>query len=534
MKKRRSVAVLIFIHFLYFAPLFHPGIFQSHDGEAHVARFAAYTKAFTDWHIPPRWAGNLNAGYGTPVLNFFYPLPGYLGSFLSALGVSFQNSFKILAGLSFLVAPVTFYLWMFAHVSSKAAFAGSLLYGLAPYHFLDLYVRGDIGELFALAIIPLAFWSIDQTKKNFSLRTVALGGVMYGVLILSHNALALMVTPVLVGYIFLTARHDARQILRACSLLVLGLGLASYFWIPAILEQRYTHGDIFIGSMYRNHFPKLEQLLVSPWGLGPDITKSGGLSPQIGMLHFLLALGGFLLLKKRPQNRNFVIFWLITFGASIAIMLPISSIIWEALPLLKKIQFPWRFVAIASFATSTVSTFFLNSTKHKNIPVLVAILLIIVSFSYARVAGFTDHPDSFYETYAGTTDYHGAATTVWSAGNPSKGAPSPAQIISGDATIEERERNTVRHIYRIVAKTQATILDNTFYFPGWQARVNNQKVPIQFQDANHRGLITFQVPQGTHEIAVRFTESPIRFFSNVVSTLSLTVVIFLFFRYRSL
>jgi uncharacterized membrane protein YfhO len=74
-------------------------------------------------------------------------------------------------------------------------------------------------------------------------------------------------------------------------------------------------------------------------------------------------------------------------------------------------------------------------------------------------------------------------------------------------------------------------LDNTIYFPGWQVLVDGQKTPIEFQDMNHRGFITFSVPKGMHNIEVVFRESAVRLFSDMISLFSI-IGIFLIFVFR--
>ena len=106
--KAISILALVFISFFFLGSLIRPDFYQSHDGEAHVARFAAYHEAYSDGQFPARWAGNLNQGFGSPVFIFYYPLPGTVASLIHHLGISFENSFKILIGASFIFSASTF------------------------------------------------------------------------------------------------------------------------------------------------------------------------------------------------------------------------------------------------------------------------------------------------------------------------------------------------------------------------------------------------------------------------------------------
>src|SRR5690348_3969045 len=127
-KKNVALLLLVCISLLFLFPL-TKGNYISHDGQAHIARFAAMYQAFIDGQIPPRWAAGLNFGYGSPVFIFFYPLPDYLASLLHFFKFHFEQSFLILVGLCFIAAPVTFYFWLRTILSDMQAGLVALLYG---------------------------------------------------------------------------------------------------------------------------------------------------------------------------------------------------------------------------------------------------------------------------------------------------------------------------------------------------------------------------------------------------------------------
>ncbi len=515
------IILILAMYAAFLFPLFQPGLYQSHDGEALVARFAAYYKAFADNVLPPRWAGDLNFRYGSPVLNFYYPLPGYVASFLHLFNISFQDIYKILIGLAFIAAPVGSYLWLRHRINKESAFIGALLYGLAPYHFLDLYVRGDIGELVALVFLPLVLLAIDK-------RHIVAGGIAYGLLILSHNGISLMFTPVFLGYALVFAKNNIQR-LKNLTLLAIGLSLSAFFWIPALFELRYTLGNMFIGQMYKNHFPTLLQLIYSPWGFGPDVGKAGGLSPQIGPLLIILTLGGLAVFLLHKKKNHHMLFWLSVFAVGVFLSLPVSTLFWSHIPLLPKFQFPWRFSALTTFAATVIASQALVMIKNRMAFIVIAIIAIALATQMAKVSFYVNHPDTYYLNYPGTTNYHFETTTVWSGGDPGTYAKQPVEIISGEGTITDYTRSTMRHAFTTKALSPIRILDNTFYYPGWRVRIDGTTVPIQFQDPNHRGLITFSVPVGSHSVSVRFGETPLRKVANAVSILTMVLVGFFWF-----
>jgi hypothetical protein len=67
------------------------------------------------------------------------------------------------------------------------------------------------------------------------------------------------------------------------------------------------------------------------------------------------------------------------------------------------------------------------------------------------------------------------------------------------------------------------LVDHTEYFPGWRVWVDGNTVPIQFQDINYRGQITFSVNAGNHQIVMKWEEDKLRFISDMVSLITLII-----------
>jgi len=517
MKRTFLLILLIFIHSFFLLPLLTPGVPHTHDNEVNIARTAAYYQAFVDGHIPPRWAGNLNYGYGTPVLIFLYPLPGYIGSFLHMIGFSFQDAYKITLAFAFVGAPVAFFLWTSLLWKPRVAFIISLLYGLAPYHFLNMYVRGDFGELAGYAIVPLVFWAVEKYFHKTSFTTILIGSICYSLFILAHNVVSLLFSPIILGYALWENRQNHKSIVPILFMLMLGLAISAFFWMPSLFELRYTNSTLFFDSIYRQHFPSLVKLVYAPWGFGPDINRVGGLSPQLGPLLTLFTIFGIVSVWRTSQLKNLSTFWTIVFFVSLFFMLPISVPIWEHMSLLKKFPFPWRFIGVTTFASAFLAGFFFEKIKARKIIFITMLFVLLLSVPMVRIQGYINAPDSYYLAYSASTDYHGSTSTIWTAGFASTYPTQPVEVISGIASVSDYSRTTTRHTFTVSAQNQTRILDNTFYFPGWKVSVDDRSVPIQFQDPNHRGLITFMVPSGKHIVTVSFQRSPIRLFSDILT-----------------
>jgi uncharacterized membrane protein YfhO len=60
--------------------------------------------------------------------------------------------------------------------------------------------------------------------------------------------------------------------------------------------------------------------------------------------------------------------------------------------------------------------------------------------------------------------------------------------------------------YSVSTATNTTVVQRTAYFPGWEVRVDGQKVPIQYERKDYNGLINFDLAPGTHAVEARFSE----------------------------
>src|SRR5579859_5337982 len=91
----RSILLVILIATSSVFSLFHSGLPPTHDGEYHVVRFYEFYRVLRSGVIYPRWAPDLNFGYGVPLFNYVYPLPNYISSLLHIFSISFIDSFKL-------------------------------------------------------------------------------------------------------------------------------------------------------------------------------------------------------------------------------------------------------------------------------------------------------------------------------------------------------------------------------------------------------------------------------------------------------
>jgi uncharacterized membrane protein len=249
--------------------LLHPGLPPTHDGEYHVIRFYEFDKALRDGNLYPRWAPDLNNGFGVPLFNFVYPLPNYIASFFHIFNISFIDSFKISMFMAIIIGGIFFYLWSKEFWGKLGGVVSSVFYTFSPYHFVDIYIRGSVGEVWALAFFPAFLWTYTRFIQSKSKIFLGLSSLFLALIIFSHNILALMFFIFCLFYIaFLIYKEKNKKylIINSFIIILLSLGISAIFWLPAIIEMKYVTGlQIFDVTA---HFPQLYQLLIPSWGSG--------------------------------------------------------------------------------------------------------------------------------------------------------------------------------------------------------------------------------------------------------------------------
>ena len=526
--------VLFFLSLITILPLFHAGFFPIHDS-TQVARVYEMKKALVDGFFPVRMVKDLGYGFGYPIFNFYAPLSYYLGG-LFALGLSSLLATKIMIGIGMVLAGITMYVLARLFVKTEGALLSSVLYVFAPYHAVNLYVRGAVAELFAYAFLPLAFYGLVRLFRKGDGMSVIVAGLSLAAVILSHNLTALMLVPfygaLTLYYIFKSKPHRKKLLFVLAGFL--GLTLSAFYWLPALFETKYTSVATLTtgGSQYKDHFVCLVQLWSSQWGFGGSAPGClDGLSFQIGKLHILLGVLCIVAVFL-GRAKNVLIFSLIGAAFSVFMLLPDSRPLWDSLPPLSYLQFPWRYLQFVSFFLSltggiglyTVLEHFMPGKKHDLIRLGGALLIV-----FAVVALYTKNfkPQHFITQYPDQTQQRLLTWTVSNISDeympmsfvrPSQKSEPPKPIETGGLVrIDVNKTQTLEAT--ISQPTAQTVTINKAYFPAWKIQLTGHEFTPQVKN----GIYQLTVPAGTTKLSVNYVSTPIQKIGNLISLLSLLV-----------
>jgi len=519
------------------APLLAPGYFLgAHDARHTVFFLNNFDQCIREGVLIPRWSPDFALGYGYPVFLLYSPLAYYVAEVFHLLGAVLTDAVKWTFGLAFLLSGWGMYGLGRRLFGRAGGLLAAVVYVYAPYHLLDIYVRGSLAEFLALGVLPWVFWTFTLAVERGRARDVAWAAAAYALLILSHNPTALLATPLLAAWVLFEAafRRGAAGMLRAAGralgAAILGVGLTGFFLVPMFLERRFVPMTQWTSGSYdyTKHFVYLSQFLSPFWGFG---YAGEGTADQMSFQLGLAAVVGFVIAciwGWRGGRRGGLAFFVAATVVLVLLMTPASAVLWGLLPLVALVQFPWRLLALTTLTLAVVCAAvpgaIFEGEGRRGAPLFYLALLatVLASLPYAEPQHTPRDPRA--EQPVAVVDFEifhppdRVGMTIWVEEQPHD-SPLVAQYMAGEPLQKVRivrgagEARTLRHgaaseLAGVRSAEPVTLQFLTYYFPGWRAWVDGQEVVIRPEGP--QGLITLEVPAGEHQVSLRFGATPAR------------------------
>jgi hypothetical protein len=568
------------------APLLAPGyFFNAHDGRHSVFYQVMFDASLRDGAWWPRWAMHHDQGYGYPTFVLQAPLAFYVTEVFVFLGAGFTLavkcswSFGLFFGAWGMYRLVLF--WLEGESGDKqpgaqsgvfdpnrsATLAAALLYVYLPYRLLDAYVRAALADTFLLAWFPWVFLAFDRLlvggstvgwSRRLALAILALGGAL-----LTHTFALISFAPLLVTFVLFRLGGVAWQTLGtgryrnlwpplglALSAGVGALLLTAVFLVPLFVEAPQLQQKVYVSNTYdfRNHFVYWGQFFSPFWGYGYSDDPQGasdGMSFQLGLLPAIFMLLAIVLLVQQRKNsrRSLAAYLLLALAALFFLMTPRSIALWEAVPPLAVIQFPWRLLALTGFVACGLAGLAIawaaqgaaQTEGHGGI--LLGVLAIVACSAYldpplqpvepwredgrAVIEFERQHPDMFGYTIwtqqaftesPMTVDYespdyheeHGRTATL-----------SRLAILRGEGKVLSHFSAGSSGGGMVEMRSAGVVRVHWTYFPGWQVRIDGKVTPYRVSPPE--GLLEVDVPAGQHRIEARMGATPARRIGAIIS-----------------
>jgi hypothetical protein len=553
MRKNLILLLLLVVCIPSVLVLLKPGFYEPHDLH-HIADIYEMIRAIQSGQIPPRLGPDFSYGYGYPLFNYYYVLPFYMGALFWYLVGSLTLSFKLIMIFGIISSGFGMYLFLKEITNKFPAFIGAILYIYTPYRAVQVYVRGAVGEVVVMALIPFVAWSFVRLVKKPDSRTIALSALITSFFILAHNYLSFMSLPIIIFLILpfiLQIKNKTRPFRYLIISFIISLVTTSYWWIPALTEQKLVRS--VTPFPLADHFPFIKQLIIPSWGYGASVWGPGDeLSFQIGLVNLavMIILGVVFILKRLDLRKNLLILSFLTllgFCLAVIFMNVRTLPLWKLIPFYNFIQFPWRLLIYTTLFTSIAAALIseILSGKLKYIfGSLIVILSIILTLEYFQPQRIVYKSDDVYlerffadrsisgQTSEVSNDYMGYSEDYlllpkWVDERPLIKPASKIEVSSDRAKVLNiEEKSAVNWKAEITASSETSVIFNSYYFPGWRVKVDGKDSAVKIRKPH--GQMEIEVASGEHTLEFLWSDSVFRNTLNVLSLLGLLTIGVLF------
>jgi hypothetical protein len=286
---------------------------------------------------------------------------------------------------------------------------------------------------------------------------------------------------------------------------------------------------------YSNHLVYLQQLLYSHWGYGYSVPGyHDGMSFGLGWGHLVLAVLVWVWAARNPElaDRRVLRFFGVCAILLSVLMLQDSLWLWDHLPLIEYIQFPWRLLGPVAVCVALIvgalgpMLWSLRRWRWAGFAGAMA-LLIVPNLSHLHPQRFDDVNLALWTPRQIAS--RGVVGSTASEYAPRWVAEVPpydslgARVVSGSAQLRQIDRRPDAWRGLATANAPAVAEVPIAYFPGWKVRIDGRTVPCH--PAERTGLIRFDVPGGAHKVEVVWERTVDRWIADGISLVSVLVLL---------
>lgn len=522
-------------------------MFNFHD-DTQAARIQQFVLNIRNSHFPPRIAPSFSNKLGFPVFNFYAPAPYWITSAFHLAGLDVITSLKVSFLLALLLGFYFMYKFLGLYFGRYQSIFGGLLYASSPWMAVEIFIRGNLAEIWFLALLPLVFYMIAINGRSKSPTIFLLTVISLSLGLTSHNVLSIVLLPMTIVFIFLNSKRMKNYLALALAFM-----LSAYFFVPAVLEVGMTQAAAIAQNRhYVDH-------LLCPWqlwttrfwgygGSGPDCDNDG-MPFMLGKPQIILGLVGLaflvkeLLTKRKSPDKKIYLFMMATGLGAIYLSITPSAYVSKILePALSFFQFPWRFSSFSIFAIAFSASAIRFPKFARKSEFLLTFAALFIVFYNSKF--FTKHlmdnarfnKDYLSDIYITKMVVYKVAEylpkavnySTWLTYEPIKGRPWKKDPTLDDGKfIHLLEGGRVQLLKNGLFEKQAetvpgTAVINVHYMPYWKIYINKKEVfPEKFDDMG-RPVFNLKSPS---LIDVKYEQTPIEKSGNILSLVTMALLI---------
>jgi hypothetical protein len=512
------------------------GLPASPNSRSEAARILAMEDNLQAGILYPRWAQHFHYGYGSPLPNYLAPLPYYMGGLTLLITQSDAAvSLKILLVGAIFLAGFGMFFAVRRLSGTLPAFIASLVYVLAPTTVYHLALTDiNLPFLTAAAIFPWVLWGADRLLRSGDGRDFLLLALCVGFLVMSANLMGPLLLSM--GMVWLLWRFFTVEEKRApwwmlFSGAALGIGLATIYWLPAIIEWHEVRWLPIIEA--RDTLTLFD--MIRPFGAVDFDLLNRSSTKTPGFAALILGVAGLWKSHRGPY-------------------LPFA-VMALALMILALIPGGWlddaaRFPSLSRsdlMLPVTICCALLAASVIEKLPdrvwlrmALVAVGTVAAAYPILQARPFISI-DTSRQGYL-QAELNGAISGSFRDGQllpaSTRVLPDPSSALIDSFTGEvitkiERtgqmpranlavlQHSPTRDRLRVNLPGAIDLDVLTLHYPGWQARYQGGEIPLERRS---NGLLRVQVPAGAGILDIHFAATPNRTAGTVITLASLLLV----------
>ena len=553
-------------------PLVFRGNSCGHDFDFHLESWMDVAQQWRAGLLYPHWAAGANYGAGEPRFVFYPPLSWMLGALLGTI-FTWAAAPVALSLIAFAGCGASMYALAREWVSRDTAAVAACVYLANPYLLFVAYERTAYGELLAAIWLPLIFLfafpdsnpateagapepalslskGLDsETWVSGQAHTIPLALTIAAVWL--TNAPAAVMACYALGLVALFTSILKRRwaaLVRTAEALLLGLGLAAFYIVPAAWERRWVEIDRAIGPGMRIK----DSFLFGHTGeaFHDQVLRTAS---WIAVAMLAVCVGAAWIAWRRGSRRT---------GMSAAVLLvaflllPVSRVVWQHAPELKFLQFPWRLLLLLGIVLAGLIGAALSDRPEtpaawpKKIS---ATLLFAIGMAWLAAALFwqpCDEEDavsaqtSTYRAgigFEGTDEYTtlGADNSAIQQGLPRVRILNAADADAADSSIQPNPEyaastvtpakvtianwNAERMSFQVDSPTADFAVLRLLDYPAWRVHVNG--VPVEARPHRDDGLLTIPLRSGISRVQIGYADTSDVWWGSGLSLASLLALI---------
>lgn len=537
---KASIVIITLFVALVFLPIAFMGVPDGFDLMQHMRFAAAYHDAILSGDLIPKWSAWDNFGFGGIGIRYYPPLAYYVLALTKIVTGSWYHSFWINTLFWGLLGSFGVYAWIREWTSERAATIAAVAYAIVPYHTFQIYQAVLYAEFAASGILPFCFLFLTRLCRRQRWFDAVLFSISYSLLILTHIPTAIIATLCIgvYGLVIVDWKQVKDTAIKVSAAVVMSGLAASFHLVRAVTEVDWVkhNSPQFFGQGYYDYKSYFFPIYFSA---PPDRYVQKMLWHFDTMIFFTvafftLAIVARYLLKDRvswaDQKAKFKRAITLTGIFSLLMLSIASSFLWNNVSLLAKIQFPWRWLSVASLmaaasfgiAASVLLWRGNNLNRRFAYPIIFFVVVVTMyDISQNIIPSTPLEKAGFDEKVAGMYDEE-ACECWWPIWGRQSAFENREKVSAGARTVDIASWNGTDREFSIGSGSEMNIRVATFYHPHWKAIVNGQARDISSGDD---GTISISLPSERSQVSLSFVEPNASYLARGISLAAWIVLI---------